>query len=254
MPEVIVEIGDDGKPVKVPGEVQRLIDAAFGQGRAKATDEAAVKLKDEIDKLKRGGDLSAVERERLKTLEADHSRTLEELARAKNDNVEADRIRTERHKQELAERDEKVKAKDAEVEKRTSRIRELLGKEIRAIATAEGARKESLDELELLLGHRIGLDDALQAFVKDAKDAGKAALEADGKTPVTVEGLVRQYLTDHPHHRSAASGRGGGGRGGRSGTGETGTTGEKAVALADLERNPSVSAVAAALRHAGKSA
>lgn len=253
MPTIEVAISDDGKIEKVPAEIQKLIDRAFGQGQAKASDEAAERTKAEIDRIKKAGDLSPAEREKLQTTEAELSKAREALALRDKNYDEAQKIRDARHTAELAERDVKVKATEAELDKRTDRIRTLLGKEIRAIATAEGARKESLDELEVLLGGRIGLDDALQAFVKDAKDAGKTALGQDGK-PVTVEGLVKQYLTDHPHHRAGTPGRGGGAGGGRSTVGATGATGDKAHAFDALERNPSVASVAAAFAHVGKGA
>lgn len=253
MPSIEVLVGDDGKIEKVPAEIQKLIDRAFGQGQAKAADEAAEKTKAEIERLKKAGDISPAERERLRTLEVDLSKAREDLALRDKNYEEAQKIRDARHAADLADRDGKVKATEAELEKRTGRIRDLLGKEIRAIATAEGARKESLDELEVLLGGRIGLDDALQAVVKDAKDAGKTALDKDGQ-PVTVEGLVKQYLTDHPHHRAGTPGRGGGAGGGRSTVGATGATGEKAHAFDALERNPSVASVAAAFAHVGKGA
>jgi hypothetical protein len=251
MATIEIEVADDGSIAKIPEPVQKLIDKAYGKARAEATDESARNMKAEIDKLKKAGELSAVEREKLKTLESDHSTLSEQLARAKNDHIEADRIRTERHTKELADRDGKIAEGKAEVDKRTERVRQLVVKELSAIAMAEGARKESLPELEVLLGSRVGLDDALQAFVRDAKDAGKPALDADGKSPLTLEGFVKQYLADHPHHKAPVSGRGGGARGGGS-TQAAGATGEKAQALADLERNPTVGGIAAALRHAGK--
>jgi hypothetical protein len=253
MPEVVVEFGEDGKPVKVPAEVQALIDRSFGQGQAKATDEAAKKMKTEIESLRQAGNLNPAERERLRSLEVDLSKTREELAMRDKNFEEAQKIREERHARDLSEREDKLKAKDAEVERRTGRIRELLGNQLRAAALEAGARKESIGELEVLLGSRIGLDDALQAFVTDAKDAGKAALDKDGK-PVTIEGFVAQYLTDHPHHKSPTSGRGGGGRGGRSTAGDPGVTGEKAQAFESVAANPTVASVANAFRHVGRSA
>jgi hypothetical protein len=231
MPEVVVEFGEDGKPVKVPAEVQALIDRSFGQGQAKATDEAAKKMKTEIESLRQAGNLNPAERERLRSLEVDLSKTREELAMRDKNFEEAQKIREERHARDLSEREDKLKAKDAEVERRTGRIRELLGNQLRAAALEAGARKESLGELEVLLGSRIGLDDALQAFVTDAKDAGKAALD-----------------------KEPTSGRGGGGRGGRSTAGDPGVTGEKAQAFESVAANPTVASVANAFRHVGRSA
>lgn len=250
MPVLEVEIGDDGKPVKVPAEVQKLIDQAHGYGRAEERKVAAETLKTEIERLKKAGELSPADKERLKTLELDLSKAREDIALRDKDFEKAKAEIEGRHASALKERDDKLTASAAELEKRTERIRQAVLKEVIAIAAVEGARKESLPELEVLLGSRIGLDDGLQAFVRDAKDPGKAALEADGKTPVTVEGFVKQYLADHAHHRAAVSGRGGGARGGRENAGGSGGAGgEKATAIDDVSRNPSIGSVAAALKH-----
>jgi hypothetical protein len=212
MAVIEVEVGEDGAIAKVPEQVQKLIDAAYGRGQAKATDEGAARLKAEIEKYKKGG-LDPAEREKLLTAEKDLSRLNEELAIRDKRWEDAQKIRDERHASEIKERDGLVKAKDAEIQKRTDRVRQAVMKEVIAVAAVEGARKESLPELEVLLGSRIGLDDALQPIVTDA--AGKPALDKDGN-PVTVEGYVRQYLADHQHHVVPASGRGGGAQGGRS--------------------------------------
>jgi hypothetical protein len=254
MATIEIEVNDaDGTITKVPEPVQKLIDKAFGQGQAKATDEAAAKLKTEIEKLKKGG-LDPAERERLRDLETQHSRLSEELALRDKKFDEAQKIRDERHQKELGERDGKLTAAQQEIEKRTTRLQVAAVKDALIVAAAEGARKESLPELEILLGSRIGLDDALQPFVRDAKDAGKPALDEKGQ-PVTIEGFVKQYLADHPHHKAAVSGRGGGGRGGRETAQQGGVaSGEKAAALAELERRPSARTVADALKHVGRSA
>jgi hypothetical protein len=248
-----IEVADDGTIAKVPEAVQKLIDKAYGKARAEATDAATKANKDEIDRLKKAGELSATDREKLRTLEGEHSKAQEELARAKNDHAEADRIRNERHQKELTERDGKLTTAAAEIEKRTELYRKAVLKDVLIAAAKEGARNESLPELEVLLGGRIGLDESLQPFVRDEKDPGKPLLDKDQK-PVTIEGFVKQYLADHPHHKTPVSGRGGGARGGRTGQGGEGATGEKAEALAELERTPSVRALAGVLRHAGKSA
>jgi hypothetical protein len=208
MPELVLEVGEDGSIAKVPEPVQKLIDKAFGQGQAKAMDEAA-----------KNRTTDPATAERLKAAEIENSRLKEaEAVRTKNFE-EAERLRNERHANELKERDEKLKAKDDEVSKRTTRIQELVSKDIRVAALEAGARRESLEELEALLGRHIRLDDALQPVVVDGKDAGKPLLDKDGQ-PVTVEGFVAQYLTDHPHHKAAPSGRGGGASGGRSLSGQ----------------------------------
>ena len=243
MPVIELEVGEDGSIAKVPEPVQKLIDKAFGKAKAEALDEA------------RKASANPVELERIKSIESENSRLKEAEAKRKGENAEAEKIRNERHAAELADRDDKLKRAADEVSRRTQRLTELVSKEIRAVAMAAGARKESLDELEVLLGGRIGLDDALQVFVKDAKDVGKAALDKDGK-PVGVEGFVTQYLTDHPHHKAKPDGRGGGAGGGRSlsGSSLTGLEADKAADLEEVARNPNVNNVARAFARIGKSA
>lgn len=255
MPKLEIDISDDGKIEKVPEPVQKLIDKAFGQGQAKAADEgqkAAKALQTEIDELKKGG-LSPAEREKLKTLEADQSKLKEELALRDKNFEEAQRIRNERHQKELDDRDAKLTASQAEIAKRTERIQQLVVTDIRAAALAAGARKESVAELEFILGAQVGLDDGLQPFVRDTKEPGKARLDDKGQ-PLTIEGLVGSYLADHPHHKAGTPGRGGGAGGGRSFNGSTGGAHtEKAAALAEVERRPTVQNVAAAMSLVGKS-
>lgn len=254
MATVQIEIGDDGKVGTLPDPVQSFlqtkIDEAYGKGAAKAAADAKTQVESQIAELKKGG-LGAAERERLKTLEADLSKSNEELARAKGDAVEAERIRNERHTQQLAERDADVKKAQKEVERRTKRIADMVGKDVKIAALNEGAREESLAELELLLSPRIGLDDGLQAFVRDANDPGKPQLDADGVTPLTIEGLVRQYLAAHPHHKAAPEGRGGGRGGGRSLSGPTGGTAFDREAAA-VAQDPSITNVARAFAQVGK--
>jgi len=247
MPTVQVEVSDDGNVGTLPEALQKLFDAkfneAFGKGKAKAAEEAKSQMGD------------PVERERLKLLEAENSRLKEAEARAKGDAVEAEKIRNQREAQERADWQAKLDAAAKDIDRRTTRLRELTGKEIRAAAMAAGARPESLDELEVLLGGRIGLDDALQAFVRNAQDAGKPLLDKDGKS-VSIEGFVGQYLADHPHHKAAPGGRGMGGGGGRSLAGQplSGVAADKAAALEEVAKQPSVANVARAFGQVGRSA
>ena len=152
----------------------------------------------------------------------------------------------------MKERDTALETERTEKARVRQALEDSAKKEIRVAAVKAGARGESLEELEALLGSRIGLDHALQAFVRDAKDAGKPLLDKDQK-PVSIEGFVTQYLTDHPHHKAAPGGRGGGAQGGRSFTTPplTGADAEKATAIAEVERNPSVANVARAFGKIG---
>lgn len=242
MPEITIEVGDDGSIAKMPEAVQKLIDKAFGQGQAKAADELAKK-----------GKADPVEVERLKTLEVENSKLKEAEAirekRYEDAQLEADK----RHQAAIADERKAADALKAEIAKRDQRIYDAAKKDIRAAALEAGARKESLPELEVLIGGRIGLDDALLPFVRDEKDAGKPLLDKDGKA-VSVEGFVQQYLADHPHHKAAPIGRGTGGGGGQSlrGVALTGAEAEKAALLEDVRSNPSVSNVARAFASIGK--
>lgn len=244
MPKVELEIGDNGEIGTLPEPLQKFFDSKFGEafwkGKAKAAEEARGQLAHD-----------PVERERLKALELENSRLKEAEALAQKNYAEAEKIRNERHAKEVAERDEAIAKAQAEIDRRTTRVRELVSSQIREIAVRQGARDASLDELALLLGQQVGLDDALQPIVTDR--AGKALLDKDGK-PVSIEGFVSSYLADHPHHRAAPAGRGGGAPGGRSlaGPPPTGVAADKADAFAAVEQAPTVHNIARAFALVGK--
>lgn len=252
MAKVEIEIGDDGKVGTLPEPLQKLFDnqqkEAFQRGIGKAADDIKG-LEGQIKTLK-DGNLSATDRERLKSLEADKSKLEEELATKNKDFVKAQEIRDKRHADELADRDARIAATGEQVKTRDARIQELVAKDIALAAATAGARKESLAELQTLLGGRIGLDDRLQPFVKDATDPGKAHLDKDGK-PVSIEGFVTAYLADHPHHKAAPSGRGGGAAGGRSFEGRPADT-PKGAAFERASADPSTPNLAAAIAHLGQ--
>lgn len=242
MPTVEIEIADDGTIAKVPESVQKLIDKAFGQGRAKAEDD-----------LRKTARPDPVEVERAKTLEVELSKLKEADAIREKRYEDAQAEAAKRHEAALAEERKAADALKSEVERRTGRIQELVRKDIRAAALEAGARKESLDKIEKLLAGDIGLDDALQTYVKDS--AGKAQLDKDGK-PVTIEGYVSQYLADNREFLASPPGRGGGAPGGRSLSGQplTGAEAERAAALDAVAANPSIQNVAAAFGRMSKTA
>ena len=248
MPKVEIDIDDAGNVGTLPEPIQKLFDDRIAKkfGDVKS-------LEAQIAALKAGGTPDPVERERLKSLELENSRLKEAEAIREKRHDDARALAETRHAAALKERDDQLVTSGAELAKRTARVREIMAAQIRLEASAAGARDESLDELQALLGPRIGLDDALQPIVLDS--AGKAALDKDGK-PVTIEGLVTQYVADHPHHRAAAPGRGGRAPGGRSlhGPALTGIDAEKAAIQAELEKNPSIDNLARSARHWGKGA
>ncbi len=241
MPTIEIEVGDDGAPKSVPEPFQKLIDKAFGQGQAKAADE-----------LRKTHKPDPVEIERAKTLEIEVSKLKEAEAIREKRYEDAQAEATKRHQAALDDERKSADVLKADIAKRTTRIQELVRKDIRAAALEAGARKESLHELEKLLGDAVGLDDALQPFVK-GKDAGQPLLDKDGKA-VTVEGYVASYLADNPHHKAAPGGRGGGAPGGRSLSGQhlTGADAEKAEAFERVAANPTIQNVASAFSRIGK--
>jgi hypothetical protein len=243
-----IEVSDDGKFDTLPDPVQVFVDRKINEAHSanqalKAAEVAKSKAEHELLRL-RGGSLDPAERERLKTLEGEHSRMAEEIALRDKKFEEAQTIREDRHRKAIEEQAAKTTALSAEIEKRTQRIRQLALKEIHAAALAAGARRESIPELEIILGTRIGLDDALQVFVTDTQDAGKPQLDKDGK-PLSVEGFVADYLAAHPHHVSGPAGRGGAASGGRSLTGQPASRdAARAAALEVVAADPSITAVA----------
>lgn len=95
-------------------------------------------------------------------------------------------------------------------EKREGQIRTLVGNTLRAEASRAGARDESLDELQLLLGKRIGFSDDMEPFVMNDDGTPKMV---HGR-PQPIAGFVKEYLDGHTHHRKAGGAAGGGARGG----------------------------------------
>lgn len=263
MAKIEIDLPDDGTldennlPEALKKPFQAMFDKAFGKGAEKAAKEAKAQLEKEIERVTKelkttGGD--PVLAEKAKTLELELSQLREAEATRTNNLQEAQRIRDERHAKELEDRDGKVRAAQTEVERRTSRIRELVTAEVRIAAQRHGAREESLGELDLLLSRRIGLNaEDLQAFVADDTDPSKPAVGADGK-PVTIDGLVQQYLTDHPHHKAPAGGRGGGAAGGRSmAGGKDGKPSQFDEAVDRVAKQPTVQNLAAAMTKIGQS-
>jgi len=248
-----VEVNEDGSIGKLPDQVQKFLDdkyrEAFGKGAAKAAAEAQTQLQREIDKIKRTGGGDATLAEKASNLEAELSALKEQEAIRAKDFDEAKRLIAERHQKDLDAKAADIAARDKEIARRTERIKQLVTSDIKIAALKHGAREESLAELDVLLSRRVGLNDELLSFVADAE--GKPALDKDGN-PVTIEGLVQQYLTDHPHHKAAASGRGGRAAGGRSLAGDTGDGSEFAAAVDLVAQKPSVNSVADAFKRMGE--
>lgn len=226
-----IEIKDDGTVGTLPEPLQKLMDArfneAFGKGAEKAAKEAKAQIEDAVKKAreeeraaKGGNDPAATEK--AKALEVEISKLREEEAKREKNFEEAQRLRDERYAKELAEREKKFEDERTDVksalEKRDARLRQNVQTDIKSEAVRAGARSESIDEVCELLERYVGLDDDLLPVVKaDAFRARftESKLGEDGK-PVSIEGLVEEYLSIKTHHRAAPQGRGGGAPGGRS--------------------------------------
>jgi hypothetical protein len=265
MPTVEIEINDNGSPAKaLPESLQTWlntkINEASGKGAEKAAKEAQAQLEAEVRKArdeeralasKTGGDPAATEK--LKNLEVELSKLKEEEAiRAKNFE-EAQRLRDERHAKELAEREKKygeeIGLTKAEIEKRELRLRQNIGTDIKSEAIKAGARDASLSEMGKLLKDYVDLDGDLNPVVlADAfkKEFTDSKLGEDGK-PVSIEGLVAEYLSLHPHHKAPVKGVGGGARGGASISGSVTKTkdAERDAALEAVAERPDIATSAA---------
>lgn len=234
MAKIEVEVGEDGSIGAMPDELQRHFDRKVTESVKTAEKNLEAKLKSHI--------ADPAEKERLKLLEEENSRLKEAEARAKSNFEEADRLKEERYQKQLEERDGKLTAKEQEIARRDTRLRSMLGAEVRAAATAAGARTESLAELVTLIGASLDLDpDTLEPFVKGADNK---PLEKDGKR-VSIDAHVQQYLADHPHHLGANRGKSGRAPGGAHLRGVAG--GEQDDAIAAAEETPSAKNVTSAI-------
>lgn len=189
MPEPItVEVDEQGNIGTLPTPLQSFLDKAINEAYKRGATKAEQKMSDRV--------MDPAERERLKQMEADNALLKEEIATRDKNFEEAARLREERFQKALADADTRTATLKTEIERREARLKDMLKAEIRAAAVAAGAREESLTELSKLLGADVDLDGDLNPFVKDA--SGEARM-TDGK-PVTIEGLVKEYLAAHPHH------------------------------------------------------
>jgi hypothetical protein len=264
--KIEIDIDDaTGEIGKLPEPVQKFLDAkygeAFGKGAEKGEKEARQKLEveiakareDERKKLGAGGDPAASEK--LKNLEIELSKMKEQDAIREKNFEEAQRLREERHAKELADRDKKHADESAtakaEIDKRDARLRAAVTTDIKAEAVKAGALSSAVDDVSEILAKFVGLDaDFLPVVQADEfrKRFPESKLGADDK-PVTVEGLVQEYLSLKPHNKAPVKGVGGGARGGASTTGAAtkGKDAEMEAALQAVADNPSVSSAAAVI-------
>ncbi len=208
MATVEIEIGENGEIGKLPEDIQKFLDKRINDAYQKGADKAEARFKSLI--------VDPKEIERLRTVEKEAEDQRIALLERDKKYEEAQQIRDKRHNDALkAEQDAHGKTK--------TKIRELVGKSVRAAAVEAGARAESLDELERLIGADVDLDDELNPFIK-GKD-GNALADKDGNR-IGIEGYVADYLERKPHHKAAPPAKGGKAPGGASLRGPTPPTNE----------------------------
>jgi hypothetical protein len=189
---ITVPMNDDGTIGALPDPLQKFLDAKIAQV-AKRFEAKSAPIADPVD------------RERVRQLEEENQRFKV---------GEAEREKRYEEALKMREEDWTRKFKDAEtaIERRTQRIVQLTGAEIRAAALRYEAREESLEDIEALLDRRVAINDDLQVVVLD--DKGEP-------TDLTIDELVKATLDKKPYFRRAPQ-AGGGARGGAFAS--TGTT------------------------------
>ena len=239
MADITVRVNEAGQiegelPEALQAALKKQFDAGFGKGAEKTAKEALAQLEAERKRLAQG---DPVEREKVRQMEDELTALRVKEAEREKRYEDALRMREETHQKALqAEQQDKARYQ--------SRVKELLGSEIRAAAVAAGARQESLPELVKLLSSDLHLDDQLQPFV--AGPDGTPLVDPKTKAVVSIEGFVATYLDTHPHHRAAPA-AGGGARGGQlltTGTSFNPANAQAAAALARLEGDRSATAIA----------
>lgn len=213
MPRLEIELDDKGEilgevPEGLTALFKRTESSAYGQGYGKGVEQAAKDAKKQIEdnvkaELLRRDAMAPMEREKYQRIDEENATLKQRIAEAMRDGDRAMKAREEAHARELVDRTEALKRRDL-------KIRELVKARLSALATAAGARDESLPELEVILGSTIGFDDDMEPFVQ-GEDGQPKLLH--GK-PISLASWVKDYLDTHPHHRKPPTGYGGNARGG----------------------------------------
>jgi hypothetical protein len=216
MPKLDVEVDDKGEFIgQVPAELATILDkiksTAHGEGFGKGAQKAAEEAKKQIE--------DAIKAEKLKLdaqmpLEKAKWDEIDQLNKHLKAQLEATAAESRKRLTEVQETHAtEMTAKMDALTKRNDKIRALVNAQLRALAASAGARDESISELEVILQHRIGYDDAMEPYVK-AEDGTPAKTTAGN--PLGIDAFVKQYLDNHPHHRKPTTARGGDARGGAS--------------------------------------
>lgn len=210
MPKFEIDIDDTkGEFVgDVPTALKAILDrleitahgTGFRSGQGKAEEDAKKKLEDAIkaERIKLEASMPA-ERAKWAELEEAHKILKGQYDSSITEHRKMLTAREEAHASELLKRAEAIKVRD-------QRIKDAVKQNLRALAAQNGARDESLEELEIVLQHRIGFDDDMQPFVKG--EDGTPAKTTAGNA-LTLDVFVRQYLDNHPHHKRPAPGTSG---------------------------------------------
>lgn len=235
---IVIDVDDQGNIGTLPEPVQAFVN--------KAINEAFKRGAQKVEREMSSRAIDPAERERLLQAQADANLLREEIATRDKNFEEAARLREERFQRELDQREQTLKSKETEIGRRDARLRGMLGAEIRAAAVAAGAREESLPELQKLLGADLDLDENLEPFVKGEGNAPK--LDKDGK-PVSIEGLVREYLASHPHHLRGGQSQSGRAQGGASIGRSVAAPSPADEAVERLAADPSLRNLTAAVRN-----
>lgn len=235
---IVIEVDEQGNIGTLPEPVQAFVN--------KAINEAFKRGAQKVEREMSSRAIDPAERERLLQAQADANLLREEIATRDKNFEEAARLREERFQRELDQREQALKSKETEIGRRDARLRGMLGAEIRAAAVAAGARDESLPELQKLLGADLDLDENLEPFVKGEGNAPK--LDKDGK-PVSIEGLVREYLASHPHHLRGGQSQSGRAQGGASIGRSVAAPSPADEAVERLAADPSLRNLTAAVRN-----
>lgn len=235
---IVIEVDEQGNIGTLPEPVQAFVN--------KAINEAFKRGAQKVEREMSGRAIDPAERERLLQAQADANLLREEIATRDKNFEEAARLREERFQRELDQREQALKSKETEIGRRDARLRGMLGAEIRAAAVAAGAREESLPELQKLLGADLDLDENLEPFVKGEGNAPR--LDKDGK-PVSIEGLVREYLASHPHHLRGGQSQSGRAQGGASIGRSVAAPSPADEAVERLAADPSLRNLTAAVRN-----
>lgn len=213
-----MEIEIDEAKSEVVGEIPEALKAvftrienttygtAFGKGAAKAAEEAKAQIAKEVAEVKAKLDAEApVRAAKFQEMEESYKNLQTRLLEAERAHSTTLKDREETHARELLDRSDRLK-------KLGTRIQDLTKLQLRADAKANGARDESLAELEVILHSSIGYSDDMEPYVKNGDGTPRTV---QGK-PMSVSAFVKEYLDGHTHHKAPVKGPGGGARGGAS--------------------------------------